>query len=156
MEKGVSDAERLAYHKKHSLCLMEEIKKYVERLIDDRHVEPNSSLGGAISYFRSHYKELTAFCHIEGASFDNNIAERALKMVIRLRKTSMFYKTEHGAEVAGILHSVLYTAQKAGVNVLSYLQTILENPNEVRKNPKEFLPWAFQSHIEAEQLVNTV
>lgn len=155
-EKGASDAERLAYHKVHSLCLMEEIKKYVEKLVNDRRVEPNSSLGGAISYFCTHYKGLTAFCHIEGAHFDNNIAERALKMAIRLRKTAMFYKTEHGAQVAGILHSVLYTAQEAGINVLSYLQAILENPNEVRKNPKAFLPWAFQSNIEAEQLVNAI
>lgn len=155
-EKEVSDTERLAYHKKHSLCLMEEIKKYVERLINDRHVEPNSSLGGAIFYFCSHYKGLTAFCHIEGAHFDNNIAERALKMVIRLRKTSMFYKTEHGAEVAGILHSVIYTAQEAGINVLTYLRTILENPDEARKNPKAFLPWTFQSHIEEEELAEVM
>jgi len=152
-KKEMSDAERLAYHKKHSLCLMEGIKKYVEKLTSDRHVEPNSSLGGAIYYFCSHYKELTAFCHIEGAHFDNNIAERALKMVIRLRKTSMFYKTEYGAEVAGILHSVIYTAQKAGINVLTYLRTILENQDEARKNPEVFLPWTFQSHIEAEKLV---
>jgi len=155
-KKGVSDAERLAYHKKHSLHLMEEIKKYVEKLISDRHVEPNSSLGGAIYYFCSHYTGLTAFCHIEGAHFDNNIAERALKMVIRLRKTSMFYKTEYGAEVAGILHSVIYTAQEAGINVLTYLQTILENPEEARKNPKAFLPWTFQSHIEAEKLLEVM
>lgn len=152
-EKGVSDAKRLAYHKQHSLCLMEGIKKYVEKLISDRRVEPNSSFGGAIYYFCSHYKELIAFCHIEGAYFDNNIAERALKMVIRLRKTSMFYKTEHGAEVAGILHSVIYTAQEAGINVLTYLRAILENPDEARKNPEAFLPWTFQSHIEAEKLV---
>ena len=74
-------------------------------------------------------------------------------MVIRLRKTSMFYKTEHGAEVAGILHSVIYTAQEAGINVLTYLRAILENPDEARKNPEAFLPWTFQSHIEAEKLV---
>jgi transposase len=151
-KKGVSEAERLAYHKKNSLSLMAEIKKYVASLINDRHVEPNSSLGGAISYFCSHYTGLTAFCHIEGAPFDNNIAERALKMVIRLRKTSMFYKTEHGAEVAGILHSVLYTAQEAGINVLTYLQTLLENPDEVRKNPNAFLPWIFQSHTEEKKV----
>ena len=151
LKKGVNDKERLAYHKKHSLPLMEEIKSYVIGLINNKVIEPNSSLGSAIAYFRSHYNELIAFCNIEGAAFENNKAERALKMVIRLRKTSMFYKTEHGAEVAGMLHSLLYTAQEAGINVLYYLQFVLENPDKVRQNPQGFLPWTFQATLEAEK-----
>jgi hypothetical protein len=127
---------------------MEGIKSYLDKLINNRMIEPNSTLGAAIAYFQSHYKELIAFCKIEGAPFDNNKAERALKMIIRLRKTSMFYKTDHGAEVAGILHSVLYTAQEAGINVLDYLQTILENKEEVSRDPTAFLPWTFQTGLQ--------
>jgi hypothetical protein len=67
-------------------------------------------------------------------------------MIIRLRKTSMFYRTEHGGEVAGKLQSLLYTAQESGINVLKYLQTILENPEEVRKTPINFLPWEFKNN----------
>lgn len=148
LEKGVNGRERLAHHKKYSLPLMNEIKEYLTNLINDKVVEPNSTLGEAIAYFRSHYKELTAFCHIEAAPFDNNKSERGLKMIIRRRKISMFYKTEHGAEVAGMHQSVLFTAQEAGVNVLTYLQTILENLEEVRKNPSGFLPWTFQKNME--------
>lgn len=159
LKGGVSDGERFSYHKEHSLPLMEEIKDYLKGLIENKLVEPNSSLGQAINYFCMHYKELTAFCHIEGAPFDNNKSERGLKMIIRLRKTSMFYKTERGGEIAGKLQSVLYTAQEAGVNVLTYLETILENSEKVRQSPADFLPWTLQrsmnecekeTHLEAE------
>jgi hypothetical protein len=145
---GKTDQERFDLHKKKSFPLMEGIKSYLDKLINNRMIEPNSTLGAAIAYFQSHYKELIAFCKIEGAPFDNNKAERALKMIIRLRKTSMFYKTDHGAEVAGILHSVLYTAQEAGINVLDYLQTILENKEEVSRDPTAFLPWTFQTGLQ--------
>lgn len=151
LEKKVTDDQRLAYHKKHSLPLMKEIKDYLTDLISKKMVEPNSSLGEAIAYFRSHYNELVAFCHIEGAPFDNNKSERGLKMIIRLRKTSMFYKTNHGAEIAGMLQSVLYTAQEAGVNVLTYLQKILENPEKVRLRPEDFLPWTFHNDTEGQK-----
>ena len=150
-QKKASLQERLGLHKEKSLPLMEQIKSYTEGLINNKLIEPNSSLGGAIAYFQSHYDALIAFCKIEGAPFDNNKAERALKMVIRLRKTSMFYKTEHGAKIAGMLHSVLYTAQEAGVNVLEYLQTILENPERVRQKPEDFFPWAFQAIAESKE-----
>ena len=144
LKRQATDSERLAYHKEHSLPLMEEIKAYVKGLVNNRMVEPNSSLGAAIAYFCSHFEELVAFCHIEGAPFDNNKSERGLKMIIRLRKTSMFYKTERGAEVAGILQSVLYTAQETGINVLDYLQTVLENPEKARLSPGDFMPWTYR------------
>jgi len=134
---------------------MQKIKNCLTRLVEDKLVEPNSSLGQAINYFCTHYQELIAFCRIEGAPFDNNKAERSLKKIIRLRKTSMFYKTERGAEIAGKLHSVIHTAQAAGVNALDYLQTLMENPEKVRQAPLDFLPWTFQKTMEEFNKVET-
>lgn len=143
----LSAEERFAYHKKHSLPLMEQIKVDVQELLDQRKVEPNSSFGGAISYFLSHYNELIAFCLYLGAPLDNNKAERSLKMIIRLRKNSMFYKTENGASVASILQSLIYTAKACGVNAQEYLQMIFKNPKEVASNPERFLPWNYQEGL---------
>jgi len=148
-KKGATHEEKLAYHQEHSLPVMEEIKKYVKSLIDDKKVEPNSSLGEAISYFLNHYEGLIAFCKVEKAPFDNNKAERSLKFIIRLRKTSMFYKNEKGCKVASIMQSILCTAQEAGINVFDYLMAILENADKVKKNPADFLPWTFEQTINA-------
>ena len=69
------------------------------RQLEDRLVEPNSSLGGAISYMLKHWERLTLFLRVPGAPLDNNICERALKRAILHRKNALFYKTCHGAHV---------------------------------------------------------
>ena len=45
-------------------------------------MEPNSSLGGAISYLLKYRERLTLFLRVAGAPLDNNICERALKKAI--------------------------------------------------------------------------
>ncbi len=42
-----------------------------------------------------------------GVPIDNNEAERVLKRFVLFRKNSLFYKTEHGAAVGGILMSLI-------------------------------------------------
>jgi Transposase IS66 family len=49
-DKGMSDDERLAYHQRHSGPQMEELREWMERELGEKGVEPNSSLGKAISY----------------------------------------------------------------------------------------------------------
>lgn len=74
-----------------------------------------------------HWDKLTRFLTIPGAPIDNNILEAALKIPIRIRKSAMFYKTEHGACIANILLSLIETARRAGVNPISYLVALQEN-----------------------------
>lgn len=155
LDQKFTNQERLSYHKFHSKPLMEEIKDYVKKLTDERCVEPNSSLGGAIRYFLSHYEELIGFFKFEGAPLDNNKAERSLKLIIRLRKNSMFYKTEHGAEVAGILQSIIYTAEAYGENVFEYLEAVFDNQDLVNLSPKGWLPWTFRDSLaNIENIIN--
>jgi len=67
------------------------------RQLEDRLIEPNSSLGAAISYMLKHWERLTLFLRVPGATLDNNICERALKRAILHRKNALFYKTGRGA-----------------------------------------------------------
>ena len=46
-----------------------------------------------ITYMLRHWQALTLFLRVAGAPLDNNICERALKMAIRHRKNSLFYRT---------------------------------------------------------------
>ena len=70
---------------------MDELKRWLDKQIDDRLVEPNSSLGKAMAYMQTHWETLTRFLSIAGAPLDNNLVERALKLFIRQRKNSLFY-----------------------------------------------------------------
>jgi transposase len=73
---------------------MDELKGWLAKQVEDRLVEPNSSLGKAIGYMQAHWETLTRFLQIENAPLDNNLVERALKLFIRQRKNSLFYTNE--------------------------------------------------------------
>ena len=93
---------------------MGDLKTWMEQQLEERLVEPNSRLGGAFDYLLKRWKALTRFLHIPGAPLDNNTAERALKIILRYRKNSLFYKNEHGAYVGDVLTSLIETCRLNG------------------------------------------
>jgi len=139
--------ERLGYHQRKSGPIMKKLKRWLEQQTAQRRVEPNSSLGKAITYLLAHWPTLTRFLTEPGAPIDNNLAERALKWAIRQRKNSLFYATEHSAYIASILTSVIATCVQAGVNALDYLVAIQEHRQEVFANPRAWLPWNYEATL---------
>jgi transposase len=146
-EQQLSAQERLAYHQAYSGPIMEGLKRWLARQFDDRLVEPNSSLGKAISYLLGHWETLTRFLSVPGAPLDNNTVERALKLFMRQRKNSLFYATEHSAYIASVLTSLIATCLYAGVNALEYLVALQEHRTEVFGNPAAWLPWTYHTHL---------
>jgi len=51
--------QRLKYHQDNSTELMGDLKDWLTTQLEDKKVEPNSSLGEAISYMLKHYKGMT-------------------------------------------------------------------------------------------------
>ena len=82
--------QRLVYHQEQSRTVMDDLKVWMEKQFEDCCVEPNSRLGGAFNYLLNRWDSLTRFLKIPGAPLDNNRAERALKMIQRIRKNSLF------------------------------------------------------------------
>jgi hypothetical protein len=52
--RGMDPEARLAYHQWRSQPLLEELQIWLRSLIEDKQVEPNSTLGDAIAYRRNH------------------------------------------------------------------------------------------------------
>jgi hypothetical protein len=73
----------------------------------------------------------------------SNLVERALKLFIRQRKNSLFYRTEHSAYIASVLTSVIATCLYVGVNALEYLVALQEYRAEVFADPAAWLPWTY-------------
>jgi len=145
--KQISPEARLAYHQAYSQPLMDDLKAWLDRQVEDCLVEPNSSLGQAIAYMQTHWETLTRFLSVAGAPLDNNVVERALKLFIRQRKNSLFYKTEYSAYIASVLTSLIATCIYAGVNVLDYLVALQEHRAEVFADPAAWLPWTYQASL---------
>ena len=58
-DQQLSPAQRLAYHQSSSQPIMDELKRWLQKQVDDRLVEPNSSLGKAMAYMQTHWEMLT-------------------------------------------------------------------------------------------------
>jgi hypothetical protein len=126
---------------------MEELKEWLQSQIDDKKVEPNSSMGKAINYMLKHWEPLTLFLRVQGAPLDNNIVERALKRVILHRKNSLFFKTKNGAFVGDLFMSLIHTCHLSGVNPFHYLTTLQRHASELSKRPEKWLPWNYHLAI---------
>jgi hypothetical protein len=146
-EQQLTAQERLAYHQQYSAPIFATLQTWLEQQTAERLVEPNSSLGQAIAYMLGHWETLTQVIRVSGAPLDNNVAERALKLVIRQRKNSLFYATEHSAYIASILTSIIATCGQVGVNALDYLVAIQEHRQEVCTNPRAWLPWNYEAAL---------
>jgi hypothetical protein len=145
--KSMNKEERLGYHQKYSEPVMQSLEGYIKHQLDSKQVEPNDSLGTAMRYMLKHWHELTQFLRVPGAPLDNNILERALKIPIRGRRTWLFYKTQYGAMIGGVLTSVIYTCALAGINPLTYLTALQENKSQIVKEPERWLPWNYQDNL---------
>jgi hypothetical protein len=143
----MSPDERLLYHQEHSGPPMEELEKWLKEQIEEKKVEPNSSLGGAIKYMRTHWKELTLFLRVAGAPLDNNICERALKKAILHRKSSMFYKTEHGAHVGDMHMSLIHTCELNAEDPFDYLVELQRHAEQVAQSPSDWMPWNYRETL---------
>jgi transposase len=146
-EQSLLPDERLKLHQEKSAPLMKELKEWMETQLRDKLVEPNSGLGKAISYMLSRWEKFTLFLNIPGAPLDNNICERALKMAIRHRKNSLFYKTERGAWVGDLFMSLIHTCNLMGVNAFEYLTALMRNIARIAEEPSRWMPWNYKQTL---------
>src|SRR3990167_5138437 len=93
------------------------------------------------------WTELTQFLRYPNIPLDNNMTERALKLIIQIRKTSMFYKTLHSAKIASYIQTAIYSAAQNDINPCVYIETILKHKDEVMTKPSDWLPWNYHQAL---------
>src|SRR3990170_1194761 len=145
--RGASDEERLLAHQKHSAPLMEEIRSRMTAELEEKRIEPNSDLGHAFNYFLKRWPKFTLFLRQPGAPLDNNIAERALKMAIRNRNNSLFYRSERGAHVGDVFMTLIHTAELHRENPFEYLTALQRNYKAVAEKPADWMPWNYRKTL---------
>lgn len=141
---GLSPDERLLLHQQRSRPVMDQLHAWLIAQLEEKKVEPNSGLGGAISYLLKYWGRLTLFLRQAGAPVDNNICERSLKRAILHRKNSLFYKTENGAQVGDLFMSLIHTAELCDANPFNYLTELQHHADELKENPSQWMPWNYR------------
>jgi transposase len=142
-QKGLSPEERLALHQRESGRRMAELQQWLTAQIQEKQVEPNSSLGKAIGYMLKHWEPLTLFLRVAGAPLDNNVCEMVLKMAIRHRRNSLFYRSQRGAEVGDMYMGLIFTCRLNDVDPFDYLTQLQLHRAEVAPDPASWMPWNY-------------
>lgn len=145
----LSKEERLVVHQRDSAPIMNALKTRMEEDLRDKRVEPNSGLGNAYKYMLRRWDKLTLFLRKAGAPLDNNSCERALKLAIRHRRNSLFYRSERGAQTGDMFMSLIYTAELRAQNPFEYLTAVLRNDKAAAANPAQWLPWTYRATLDA-------
>jgi hypothetical protein len=148
-QRSLSPEERLEFHQAESEPTMRDLHAWLARQFDERLVEPNSGLGGAIAYLLKYWERLTLFLRVPGAPLDNNVCERALKKAILHRKNALFYKTCHGAHVGDVFMSLIYTCELCGASPFDYLTELDRHADAAASKPGNWMPWNYQQTLAA-------
>jgi transposase len=147
-KKGWSGEERLRFHQEQSGPVMDSLAVWMSEQIEQKRIEPNSGLGQALLYLLKRWEKLTLFLRARDAPLENNICERVMKMAIRHRRNSLFYRSTRGARVGDIYMTLLYTAQLHGENPFAYLTALLAHEALVTRQPAHWLPWNYRATLE--------
>jgi transposase len=103
--------------------------KRLESLIAEPWEDPQAKR--LIKRLRRHQNELFTFLDQPGVPFENNLAERAIRPAVILRKNSYGNRSDQGASMQAVFMSVFFTLKKRGHNpiktvqeaITTYLQT---------------------------------
>lgn len=146
-KQNMTDDERLDFHVEHSKPLLDDLSEWFDKQFEDKNIEPNSSLGGAINYMTERWEKLTLFLKVPGAPLDNNACEQIIKKAILHRKNALFFKTENGAYVGDLFMTIIHTCELEEVNPFDYMLTLAQHPNEIALNPSLWMPWNYQGTL---------
>jgi hypothetical protein len=147
-DQKMTPNERMRFHMQESAPRLIMLKRWIRNQFRERRIEPNSDLGSAMKYFLKHWKALTQFWRRPGVPLTNNLCERVLKMAIRYRNNSYFYRSENGAKVGDIFMSLIFTAKLNGANPFDYITEILRNEKAVAECPGNWLPWTYRATLD--------
>lgn len=146
--RNLSPEDRLLLHQEKSGPVMGKLRRWMSDQLQERFVESNSPLGGAMIYMLKRWDKLTLFLRKAGAPLDNNICEQSLKKAIRYRKNSSFYKTEAGAAIGDGYMTLIETCILNKVDAYHYLVSLLKNVRRLKDSPESWLPWNYRAMLQ--------
>jgi transposase len=102
---------------------------------------PRSALGQALAYAINQEKALRVFLTDAKVALDNNVSERALRIVALLRKNALFVGHDEGGQNLAMLLTIVATCALHGVEPRAYLADVIVRVNQVGVTVDELLPW---------------
>jgi transposase len=151
-EDGVTDEERLKRRLEHSAPVCDEIFELLDGWVSQ--VTDKTPLDKAIKYARNRKVQLTRFLEDGRIPLDNGEPERLNRRIALVRKNSLFFGSDAGAERGAAAFSVILSCYRIGIDPWEYLRDVLLKLNSTdfpQSRLEELLPenWAKQRENQA-------
>jgi transposase len=143
-DMGDTPDERLQRRERDSLPILLSLRNWLDEQIG-RH-PPKSLLGRAVTYADNHWEAMCRPWEDGRLEIDNGDVERALRGNAVGRKNWLFAGSDEGAERAAIIHTVVESAARHGLEVEAYLRDVLMKIASGWSNKRlgELLPHCWQ------------
>jgi len=74
-----------------------------------------------------------------------------IKLIVRGRKDTQFYKSLAGVHVGDVITSLIATCELNGVNCFDYMTALQQHRRRVEKRPEKWLPGNYRETLEENQ-----
>lgn len=102
---------------------------------------PKTLLGRAARYTWNNLRPLRRFLRDVRIPLDNNRAENALRLVALGRKNFLFVQSEAAGHELALLHSLVVSCTRVGVNPVEYLTDVLDRiDRSTARDLRDLLP----------------
>lgn len=144
---GVSPEERLKRRLEYSAPIYEEIFALLDEWAPN--VPPKTLLGKAIGYARNRRIQLARFLDDGRIPLDNGEPERLNRRIALIRKNSMFFGSDAGAERGAVVLTLILSCYRIGIDPWAYFCDVLPklaSTKFLKSRLEELLPenWAKQ------------
>jgi hypothetical protein len=116
----------LAYRAERVRPLVDQFFEWLQSTLETEVLLPTNPFRKAGRYALTREKSLRVFLEYPNVPLDTNHLERAIRPIAIGRKNWMFCWTELGAQVVGIVQSLLATCRLHGVDPYTYLVDVLQ------------------------------
>lgn len=122
--KQAGPEERVKARIQEAGPIIDELVRKNKAKLQDGRLLPKSKLAGAIGYFLGLVPYLKNYLHHPYARLDNNVAERALKLVVIGRKNWLFVGGEGGGNASAVIYSLAQTCRALKINPREYFEDL--------------------------------
>ena len=110
-----------AARQQHSVPILKDFKAWLDAEQDNKRILPKSSIRAAFTYTLNQWDALCRYTEEGYLSFDNNLAERTVKIPAIGRKNYLFVASHNGGRRAALHYSLVSSAKSNGVEPLAWL-----------------------------------
>jgi transposase len=113
-----------AGRQEHAVPILAQFKSWLDRETQDQRILPKSPIRAAFTYTLNQWDALGRYTQEGYLSFDNNIAERLVKIPAMGRKNYLFVGSHRGGAGAAVMYSLVSSAKAIGVEPFAWLQDL--------------------------------